>query len=324
MSGTASPFNDIARQALAAYELPRYHLAFIRHSDTVTFKIEVPGGEACLLRIHVPVSGAMGSHGADAGAITSELLWLEALSRDTGLVLQRPVRNRAGALVTQLPAANCSLLRWVAGQPYQRELESESTATQIGEILARLHQHASQWPLPAGFRRPKRDIAYFEAVLRGLGPAVQAGQISPADYAEFETSIALLAGMLRAQIETRHSHGLMHADTHKGNMLYHDGQIRLIDFSFCAVGNYMFDLGVCLSDMKEQLQPAFLAGYQRLRPLPDGYERLVEGFFVGSMVGTFSYWVANPRAQALLVSKAPQIARDYAARFNRGEYFWFR
>ena len=159
--------------------------------------------------------------------------------------------------------------------------------------------------------------------MQRLRPAVQDGRISPADYAEFETSIALLAGMLRSQQQSRQTHGLMHADAHKGNMLYHAGRIRLIDFSFCALGNYMFDLGVCLSDMKEALQPAFLAGYQRLRPLPEGYPRLVEGFFVGSMVGTFSYWVDNPRAQALLVSKVPQIARDYAARFNRGEYFWF-
>lgn len=85
----------------------------------------------------------------------------------------------------------------------------------------------------------------------------------------------------------------------------------------------MFDLGICLADMKEPLHEAFLDGYQSLRPLPAGYARLIEGFFVGSMVGTFCYWVDNPRAQALLARKVPQIARDYAVKYNRGQPFWF-
>jgi hypothetical protein len=75
--------------------------------------------------------------------------------------------------------------------------------------------------------------------------------------------------------------------------------------------------------MKESLHRAFLEGYQHLRPLPAGYQRLIEGFFVGSVVGTFSFWVANPRAQELLATKVPQIAKEYAAKYNRGEHFWF-
>jgi Ser/Thr protein kinase RdoA (MazF antagonist) len=322
-------FNDVARRALAEYDLKGYTLMFIWHSDNVTFKVEGPGLGAYLLRIHVPVSRAMGDHGADARAVNSELLWLEALSQETDLVLQKPVRNRAGALVTQVLAkhaalpVNCTLIHWLDGQPYQRDLESGQTAHQIGEILAKLHTHASQWEIPEGFKRPKRDTGYFAGALRALQPALKDGRVSPSDYAEFETSIALLTERLCSLAEQRQTHGLMHADTHKGNMLYHDGKIRLIDFSFCAFGNFMFDLGICFSDMKESLHRAFLAGYQSLRPLPDDHQRLIEGFFVGSMVGTFSYWVANPHTQEILVRKVPQIARDYAVKFNRGEYFWF-
>ena len=325
----ANPFTDLARRAVAEYDLQGCTLTFIRHSDTVTFKVDGPGLGAYLLRIHVPVTAAMGAHGADPGAVNSELLWLEALSQDTDLVLQKPVRNRAGALVTQVSAenevspVNCTLLHWVDGQPYHRDLESEQTAHQIGQILAKLHIHAGQWEVPGGFKRPKRDIGYFEGVLRGIQPALEDGRVSAPDYSEFETSITLLTEMLRSLDEDRQTYGIMHADTHKGNMLYQDGEIRLIDFSFCAFGNFLFDLAICFSDMKESLHRAFLEGYQSLRTLPDGHQRLIEGFFVGSMVGTFSYWVANPHAQEMLATKVPQIARDYAARFNRGEHFWF-
>jgi Ser/Thr protein kinase RdoA (MazF antagonist) len=211
----------------------------------------------------------------------------------------------------------------VDGQPYHRDLESQQTAHEIGEILAKLHIHASRWEIPGGFKRPKRDTGYFEGVLRAIQPALKDGRVSTSDYAEFEKSIGLLTETLRSLDQNRQTHGIMHADAHKGNMLYHDGRIRLIDFSFCAFGNFTFDLGVCLSDMKESLHRACLEGYQGLRTLPDVHQRLIEGFFVGSMVGTFSYWLANPRAQGILATKVPQIARDYAARFNRGEHFWF-
>lgn len=329
MHDNHSLWASLARQALAEYGLQACSLTFIRHSDTVTFRVEKPNSEAFLLRIHQPVVISMGTHGADLDALNSELLWLEALNQDTDLRLQRPVRNQAGELVTCLYRGDgtgsiyCTLLHWLAGQAYHRDLQSEFTAWQIGAILAKLHLHASQWKIPAGFRRPKRDIAYFESVLNGLKPALADGRINPSDYREFETSIGLLSEMMGLLAENRQVYGVMHADAHKGNMLYHNGEIRLIDFSFCAIGNYMFDLGVCFSDMEPALQQAFLKSYQEVRCLPDGYQRLVEGFFIGSIVGTFSFWIPNPHAQQLLISKVPQIVKDYAAKFNQGGSFWF-
>jgi Ser/Thr protein kinase RdoA (MazF antagonist) len=329
MEDTCTLFGDIAKRALAEYDMQGCTLAFIRHSDNATFRVEKPGSEPFLLRIHIPITIAMGTHGADPEAINSELLWLEALSQDTDLVLQKPVRNQAGELVSRIPVegfdgpVNCTLLHWLSGQPYHRDLESEYTACQIGTILGKLHLHASQWKVPDGFKRPKRDLVYFERMLNGLRPALADGRISPPDYAEFETSIGLLGDMLGLLNDNRQTYGIIHADAHKGNLLYHAGEIRLIDFSFCAWGNFMFDVGICLSDMKKELHPVFLKSYKDLRSLPDGYQKLIEGFFIGGMVGTFTYWVSNPHAQELLATKVPQIARDYAAKFNRGEYFWF-
>lgn len=329
MKDTSTLFDDIARRALAEYDLQGCTLAFIRHSDNATFKVENPGSEPFLLRIHIPITTAMGAHGADPEMINSELLWLEALSQDTDLVLQKPVRNRAGELVTRITVeaaggpVNCTLLHWLAGQPYHRDLESEATACQIGTILGKMHLHASQWKLPDGFIRPKRDLAYFVRMLNSLKPALADGRISPPDYAEFETSIGLLGDMMCLLNDDRQTCGIIHADAHKGNLLYDAGEIRLIDFSFCAWGDFMFDMGICLSDMKEELHPAFMKSYTDLRSLPDSYQKLIEGFFIGSMIGTFSFLVSNPHAQGFLATKVPLIARDYAAKFNRGEYFWF-
>jgi hypothetical protein len=85
----------------------------------------------------------------------------------------------------------------------------------------------------------------------------------------------------------------------------------------------MFDLGVCLSDMNPSLHPVFLERYATFMPLPLDYPRLIEAFFLGSMVATFSFWVPLPRMEEEMVRKVPLIAREYAARFNRDERFWF-
>ncbi len=323
------PLAQVARQALEEYGLGDWPLSFLRHGDNATFHVAQPGGDAFLLRLHVPVTAALGTHGADAGAVNSELLWLEALGQDTDLVLPQPVRNRAGALVTTVlagdgPAVHGSLLRWVDGQPYHRDLETEQTSWQIGTILARLHLHASAWALPPGFTRPRRDGSYFARALAGLPAAVADGRIDPAAYAELANAVALLGDMLHAAGESRQTTGIMHADPHKGNLLCHQGQVRLIDFSFCALGNYMLDLAIALGDMQPRLHPACLSGYRSQRALPAGHERLIEALFLGIMVGTFSHWVPNPRAQEALARKVPEIAQEHAARFNRGESFWFR
>lgn len=329
MKDNSAPFNNIARRALAEYNREDLALTFIQHSENVTFKAEHPSSEAFLLRIHVPVTTAMGTYGADYDVVNSELLWLEALCQDTDLVLQEPVRNREGRLVTQVPVedggttVNCTMLHWLDGQPYSSDLEPEQTVRQIGEILATLHLHASRWEIPQGFRRPKRDIAYFEDALQRLRPAVADGRVNASDFAILETSIALLTDIMRGLNESGQTYGVIHADAHDGNMLYHQGRIRLIDFSACAMGNFMYDLGICLSSIKEPLHQVFLDGYQSVRVLPDGYQHLIEGFFVGSDVGMLSYWVSIPKAQEGLTRYAPKFAREYAAKFNRGEFFWF-
>ena len=319
----------LANQALVAYGLADAKRIFIRHSDTFSYKVETAGGDIYLLRLHIPLNQAMGTHGADYAAVNSELLWLEALCQESDLVLQQPVRNLSGALVTEVQSPedsetiNCTLLHWLTGEPYHRDLETGDTAFQIGKIAATLHDHASRWEVPAGFVRPNRDIAYFKKVLQGIQPAVTDGRISAADYKELEISVGLLVKQLECTRKNRQTYGLMHADMHKGNMLLHQGQIRLIDFSFCAFGIFMFDLAVGMSDMKEELHRAFLEGYRSQRSFPSEYQRLVEGLFVGSMVGAFSYWVPNPDAAALLSRKVPQIAQEFAVKYNRGEHFWF-
>ncbi len=320
-------FDTLARRALEEYHLGGLPFTFLQHSENVTYRVRKPDDGSYLLRLHIPAVPAIGFHGADAAAVKSELLWLEALRRETDLPLQTPVRNKRGQLVSQLTTeeqdVNCSLLEWLEGEPYEREDESEYTAAQLGMLVGKLHTFSSHWHLPAGFMRPKRDKSYFEQSLKALEPAVEDGRIGYRDFRELEVAIQTLVELMQSLHKSRHIEGLLHGDLHRGNFLYANGQIKLIDFSYCAFGNYLLDIAICLSDMNVKLHPFFLKNYQTLFELPEEHERLIESFFLGSSVGTLALWIDNPLAQETLVHRASIVAQEFAARFNNDERFWF-
>ena len=319
-------YTALASQALSEYDLSSPALSFIQHSENITFKVE-SGSASYLLRLHVPKSAEFGSHGSERAAIRSELQWLESLFRNH-LPVQRPVRNRTDRLVTPVEnppggLVNCSLLTWLDGELYAREFETPDTVAQIGTLVGQLHLHASRWRLPPGFVRPKRDIAYYEHVVRSLEPAVEDGRMAYQDFKSLQVAVERLISLIRGMRKTRKSEGLIHADLHRGNFVYRQGHVSPIDFSFCAFGHFAFDLGVCLASISPSLHPVFLANYDRLFALPRDFGRLIEGFFVAGYVGTFALWVDDPEAQEVLAQRVPFIAREFAARFNRDERFWF-
>jgi len=317
----------IVSKTLEKYDLDVENVTFIQHSENITFRVTTPG-KSFLLRLHLPLTSGMGSHGAKPEIVRSEMIWLNSLQRNR-LPVPQPVRNRAGEFVTRVTDAdrkpvNATVLEWLEGEIYTREMETEDTVAQIGMLAGKIHSHSSRWRLPTGFERPTHNANYFTRVVDSLKPAVDDGRIDYYDLKILHTSIQELSRILQPIRKTRKSFGLIHGDLHRGNFLYHEGEISLIDFSLCAFGHFMYELGTCLSNIQPSLHPIFLSNYNRFFPLPKNYERLIEGFFIASYAVTFSFWLDNPEAQEALTQRVPYIAREYASKFNRDERFWFQ
>jgi Ser/Thr protein kinase RdoA (MazF antagonist) len=71
--------------------------------------------------------------------------------------------------------------------------------------------------------------------------------------------------------------GLIHADLHQSNYLFHKGEVRAIDFDDCGQAHYIYDLAVTLSELRHkpnyaQLRGVLLSGYRSVRPLPEQHE----------------------------------------------------
>ncbi len=328
MQPDPSFFDTLAQRALAQYPLGCFSFEFINHSENVTYRISTASGQDYVLRLHTPRLAAMGDHGADPDVVRSELQWLAALRRN-GLPVQRPVENSLGGLVTQLTLEdgtriNCTLLEWIPGVVFARDLETEDTAAQMGELVGKLHLHSSRWRRPRRFTRPRRDAAYFDACLDLLRPAVADHRINLNEFNELEAALEKLKTLMRKHPKSRQTEGLLHGDLHRGNFIYNDGSIGLIDFSLCCFGSYMFDLGICLSGISQNLHELFLLNYDRFFPLPARFAELIEGYFVGGYIGTLSFWVNDPDTQELFIQRVPYVAEQFASPFIRDERFWFK
>jgi len=310
-----------AKRALETYAIHPKHVTFLQHSENVTFRVDAREG-IFLLRMHNPATPAFGDHGSSRAAVNSEMLWLEAL-RKARFPVPPPMQTRTGEYTSQVDGINVTLLIWQDGEQLTLEMESQETAAQIGSLVGRLHQQSLRWKQPQNFTRPYRDAAYFENAMLSLWPAVEDGRIAQQDYKTLQNSIGWLTGEIHSLGQTGPFYGLLHGDLHRGNFLLHRGKIKLIDFSMSAYGHFAYDLGTCLSNVRTAYHPIFLERYQDYFALPDGYKRLVEAYFLGSYVVTFSLWIWDEASQETLVQRVPLIAREYAARFNREEPFWF-
>ena len=169
--------------------------------------------------------------------------------------------------------------KWVSAFPWRdgRHLApadvTPSHAEALGAALAQIH-HAGL-ALPAAWRRTSiYDHAHLVARYRSF-----AGARDP----ELARAIAVLGEELAAAEHARAvreaaTHGLIHGDLFRDNVLWRDGKITaILDFEQASGGSLAYDLAVALNDWswdpaarapRPAIAAALVAGYQRVRPLP--------------------------------------------------------
>jgi Ser/Thr protein kinase RdoA (MazF antagonist) len=104
----------LGRAALAGYGLEGAQITLLRYEHNTTFRVDGAGGPY-VLRINRP-----GVH--TPATIASEMAWLRAVRRDTGLGVPEPVAARDGSLVCLAGAPGvpgprvCVLLRRLEGR----------------------------------------------------------------------------------------------------------------------------------------------------------------------------------------------------------------
>jgi Ser/Thr protein kinase RdoA (MazF antagonist) len=316
---------EIALAALNQYPVIIEEIRFLGDSGNITFYVEAPEG-SFLLRIHQALLGLQDDIWLQPDIIESELVWLAALRRDTKIVVQEPIQNLEGRLVTQVlvndtqDVFNCSLLRWIDGCVSNAERIPQQ-AYNLGALMAQLHCHSREWKLPQNFVRPAFDENRFGAALSAFYPAVTMGLIEPVHFQMLTNCAEKIVAMMKNLGTAPDVWGLIHADLHDGNYLFNNEEIRPIDFSRCGFGHYLYDIGESIQYLMPIVRSSFFEGYQSIWQLPESYLQVVEGFFIAATIYNYSFHLNNPKEHELISEDVQHISKTLLPKYLEGESF---
>lgn len=316
-AGQARRLRRLAQAALGHYAgLGEARIQLLSHTEHALFQVDVaspttPDRKRFALRIYDP-------RAYDAPSVAVELAWLTALCRETELVVPEPVAARDGGLLVEEEATgvperrSCVLFRWVSGHRLKARL-SPAALELVGRFMSRLHRHAEQFVPPGGFVGQRWD---WERVFGGgsvVGPSSTDPLLSPDQRAVFAAVTELVRGAMDELGTSSDVAGLIHADLHSSNYLFHRGEARAIDFEDCGWGYYLYDLAVTLDEIEAEfterapaLRAALLRGYRQVRPLSDRHEELLD-VFIAMRLAELVRWYGSTDNPRLRTSASPLI-----------------
>ena len=239
----------LAFGALEALGFADARLRLLMDGYNITFRVDA-GGERYALRVTRP--------GPTLAHVQSELTWVRALARDTGLRLAEPVG------CVELEGRACVLNRWVTGAQRGKGL-TPNMLMAVGRTMAHMHQQAGTWTPPKGWSRPRMDDVWLD------NPSPLA-KLPPRSAAAFGAAAERIAPLLTALLDEQCI--VLHADLHQSNYRFDPGHdVGVLDFDDCALGHPAQDIGIScyyLQRLPQQaaLSAALARGYQEIRPWP--------------------------------------------------------
>lgn len=189
----------------------------------------------------------------------------------SGVITPPPLVARDGRPYAPLLGKWVSVFPWRGGRHLAPDEVTPAIATTFGDALAKLHL--------AGLEQPeswRRTSIYDHAHLVGRFERIaQVGD--PALPVEILREELELAGDVAA-IRRNATHGIIHGDLFRDNVLWEGDQISaILDFEQASGGSFAYDLAVCINDWcwtqnapRLDLAQALIAGYERVRPLTAG------------------------------------------------------
>ncbi len=286
--GRFARLRRVADVAIAHWQLGPVRLRALTNWENATWRVDSAAGP-CLLRVH-----RRGYR--TAAQIEAELDWLDVLHQ-WGIPVGRARRTPGGPRVVSVEVAAlegprlCSLLKWTPGRIHRAPLPRHLHAQ--GVLMARLHD-AADAVRDCG-PRPRFDPTGWFAPL-ALPPGSPVDQALDAELRDLCAAAAERSHVLFQTLGTGPGRaGLIHADLHFRNLVFHGGAVTPIDFDDCGYGLYLYDLAIPLIRLRRLPErrlacaQALLAGYRSRRPLSVEDEARIHELAVLQTPGMFAY-----------------------------------
>lgn len=260
----ATEFDTASLRALLAtrWGWPATTLTHIADSANVTWRAE-GGGRVAYLRVSC---AHMRERWVTEGAFT----WLGHLAGE-GAPVCAPQRTLAGALIVDLPdRPDCyaTLIANVPGTLYNDVALNVTTVTAWGRALGSLHNASASFP-----------AADCDQIKHIDGMWQRASQHLPRVDAGLRTAHGEVDGAWAGWSRQPHEFGVTHGDFHRGNAIFNNGTVTIIDFDEPARHWYAADIARALLELAalppaewRALRDVFLAAYRSVRPLDAVWE----------------------------------------------------
>ncbi len=269
-----------ARQALAAFGVAPADLRFVHLSENVTFKVTNSRDESLLaLRLHRPWYH-------DIVALRSERLWTRALVQ-AGVAAPDPLLTLDGDdfVQVEVPATGerrwAGLARWVDGELLAEVVARETDVAakalhfaRLGGIVATMHDQATGWSVPKGFKRHALDADGLMGPAPFWGPFWDHAIFSPPERRLLLDTRETLHGALMRYGKQARTFSLIHADMHPRNVVIDRTHAAVIDFDDTGFGWHQYDLAVALVSYQDHpefpaFRNSFIAGYRSVRAIAE-------------------------------------------------------
>ena len=322
------PYEQAARQALAAFGVEPADLRFINLSENVTFcATDSRDGSPLVLRLHRP-----GYH--DIVALRSEHMWTRALVQ-TGIAVPEPLLTQTGESFARVEIAStgeqrwAGLARWVEGElladAVARKTDTTANAgnfAKIGAIMAAMHDQATGWTPPAGFQRHMLDADGLMGLKPFWGPFWDQAKLSSAERALLlDTRDRLHAALTRYGKPAR-TFSMIHADLHPHNVLIDGARMAVIDFDDSGFGWHQYDLAAALATYQDHpdftvFRDAWVAGYRSERPISGEDLALLPMFLLIRDMAHLGWYHERPELpRSSVLSRAKERVCSIAADFE--------
>lgn len=317
----------LAEEALKQWNLEGAELTLIKMRENSVFRIDTPGGEPYVMRVH------RYNYHSDA-SLYSELQWTAALAA-SGLDLPPIVPTTTGEPFCKVQSSGVpeprqvDLSVWVGGESLADVLTDNSdpnaimeALNTIGELAARIHNQATGWRLPEGFVRHAWDAEGLAGKQPFWGKFWELPDLTRSQRALMIKARNTVHADLLAYGQRDETYSLIHADLLPDNILIEDKTIRIIDFDDSGFGWHQFELATVLmnyldTDHFDMARDALIAGYRGERDLSDETLSFLPLFFLAralTWVGWSFTRYETETAQAIrpfVIELACGLAEDY-------------
>jgi Ser/Thr protein kinase RdoA (MazF antagonist) len=256
---------SVAVEALRAFPVAVDRLTLLQHGFNTTFRIDTTDGRKLAMRINV------NSRRSPAN-IAAEVQWLDALARETDLVVAAPLRTIDGRLTTVVHSPDLgrelsvTVFSWLNGRDLGEAPTLEKSRA-VGVAMAKLHDHAATWRPTNGAELSLFDDPFWTLPDR-LTPANLG--IESDDLSVLRTMVDRSASTM-ARLFAAGSAQPIHTDLHDWNVKWYRGRLSVFDFDDSGIGLPLQDLAVATYYRRPEHDhvDALFEGYVSVRSLPE-------------------------------------------------------